>query len=283
MYFDGTIVISYLSNSAADGLAGLSEGAGLDPEFEETDLSEMDDCEFFDCNGNGIPDECDLDCGEPGGPCDVPGCGQSDDCQPNEIPDECDVAEGTSADNNGNGIPDECEVAAPVVVAEGSRYLAVTPQPPDSIWPVALLVTGDPDDPNVSCVSRYVQADGRPGGDPVFQTPAAWETVHVHGEAIIPQSTYLLQAEWQHGLTEAVSATTWAWCDINNDGLVNLADIMSIIMGYQGDFTNATVENLDQRSESCEPDGIISLPDIMAAVGAFQGESWYTSCSAPCP
>jgi hypothetical protein len=42
-----------------------------------------------DCNGNGIPDECDLDCGEPGGPCDVPGCGQSADCQPDGIPDEC--------------------------------------------------------------------------------------------------------------------------------------------------------------------------------------------------
>ena len=50
---------------------------------------------FVDCNSNGIPDECDLDCvatiGMTGGSCsDVyPGCG-------------------TSVDNNGNGIPDEC-------------------------------------------------------------------------------------------------------------------------------------------------------------------------------
>ncbi len=44
-----------------------------------------------DCNNNGIPDECDIDCGPPGGPCDVPGCGQSADCQPNGIPDECEL------------------------------------------------------------------------------------------------------------------------------------------------------------------------------------------------
>ena len=45
-----------------------------------------------DCNGNGIPDECDIDCGSPGGPCDVPGCGQSFDLNGNGVPDECDLA-----------------------------------------------------------------------------------------------------------------------------------------------------------------------------------------------
>ena len=40
-----------------------------------------------DCNGNGIPDECDLTCA---GPCTVyPGCGQSDDTNGDGIPDEC--------------------------------------------------------------------------------------------------------------------------------------------------------------------------------------------------
>jgi len=36
------------------------------------------------------------------------------DCQPNGIPDECDVAQGTSADVNGNDIPDECEDLRPI-------------------------------------------------------------------------------------------------------------------------------------------------------------------------
>ncbi len=54
-----------------------------------------DECEA-DCNQNGIPDECDIDCGEPGGPCDVPGCGQSADCNNNGIPDECEPGGATS-------------------------------------------------------------------------------------------------------------------------------------------------------------------------------------------
>lgn len=75
-----------------------------------------------DCNGNGVSDQCDVDCGTAGGFCDVPGCGQSQDCNGNirpddcetdcngnEVPDDCDVDEGGSLDCNANGVPDECE------------------------------------------------------------------------------------------------------------------------------------------------------------------------------
>ncbi|MCK4658114.1 MAG: hypothetical protein KAV82_01205 [Phycisphaerae bacterium] len=79
-----------------------------------------------DCNGNSIPDQCDLDCGQPGGECDVAGCGQSDDCNYNEVPDECesqedcngnsvldicDIYAGTSEDCQLNAIPDDCELS----------------------------------------------------------------------------------------------------------------------------------------------------------------------------
>ncbi len=57
-----------------------------------------------DCNANGVPDSCDLDCGEPGGPCDVPGCGTSADCARNCIPDECE------ADSDGDGVIDSCDL-----------------------------------------------------------------------------------------------------------------------------------------------------------------------------
>ena|GEM_PF-970998 len=63
-----------------------------------------------DCNGNGIPDECDIDCGPPGGDCDVTGCGESDDCNTNGIPDECDLASGASQDCQPNGTLDECDI-----------------------------------------------------------------------------------------------------------------------------------------------------------------------------
>jgi len=42
-----------------------------------------------DCNANGLDDRCDLDCGTPGGACDLAGCGQSHDCNANAVPDEC--------------------------------------------------------------------------------------------------------------------------------------------------------------------------------------------------
>ncbi|UCC31945.1 MAG: hypothetical protein JSU86_06635, partial [Phycisphaerales bacterium] len=94
MYFNGHIRLSYLSVAATGGLAGLSAGNGVDPEFLETDLSAAGAC---DCNGNGVPD--DLDIAE----------GTSQDCNDTGVPDDCDIAAGVSDDNNGNGIPDECD------------------------------------------------------------------------------------------------------------------------------------------------------------------------------
>ena len=63
-----------------------------------------------DCNTNGMPDECEPDCNTNGIPdeCDI-AAGTSADCNTNGIPDECDIREGNSADANTNGIPDECE------------------------------------------------------------------------------------------------------------------------------------------------------------------------------
>lgn len=44
-----------------------------------------------DCNSNGIDDACDIDCGPPGGPCDVPSCQLSSDADSNGVPDECQI------------------------------------------------------------------------------------------------------------------------------------------------------------------------------------------------
>lgn len=90
----------------------------------------------LDCNDNQIPDECDIDCGPPGGRCDVPGCGAREDCNSNGVPDECesrddcnnngeadicDLAMGTSPDCNSNKIPDECEVP-PLGIGEDCNF-----------------------------------------------------------------------------------------------------------------------------------------------------------------
>ncbi|GMU80234.1 MAG: hypothetical protein AMXMBFR47_01050 [Planctomycetota bacterium] len=52
-----------------------------------------------DCNGNRVPDECDIASGFDG------------DCNANAIPDSCDIAEGTAVDCDGNGVIDSCEIA----------------------------------------------------------------------------------------------------------------------------------------------------------------------------
>ncbi len=61
---------------------------------------------FDDCNNNGLPDICDVDCSWPCEECNVAGCGLSADCNTNNVPDECEP------DCNANGVPDDCELAA---------------------------------------------------------------------------------------------------------------------------------------------------------------------------
>lgn len=56
-----------------------------------------------DCNRNGVFDACELDCGQPGGPCDVAGCGTAQDCNLNSLPDSCEP------DNDSDGIIDACD------------------------------------------------------------------------------------------------------------------------------------------------------------------------------
>lgn len=61
-----------------------------------------------DCNGNGILDQCDLNCNSTCDGCNVFGCGESSDCNSNGVPDECDQ------DCNQNAIPDDCEPPEPI-------------------------------------------------------------------------------------------------------------------------------------------------------------------------
>ncbi len=58
-----------------------------------------------DCNDNGIIDDCEVDCGNPG--CGgVGGCGTADDCNDDDVPDDCQLI---GNDCNANTIPDDCE------------------------------------------------------------------------------------------------------------------------------------------------------------------------------
>jgi hypothetical protein len=65
-----------------------------------------------DCDGNGVPDECDPD------------------CNANGIPDTCDLLNGTSKDCNGNGILDECETGDSITATSAKYTPFDIDQPP---------------------------------------------------------------------------------------------------------------------------------------------------------
>ena len=107
----GTAVNSAGPQGSNDGLiqGGASWVGSTAPIFDVDVLA--------DCNGNGIPDECDLvtelDCNLNSVPdsCDLAN-GSSHDCNGNTVPDSCEIAANQVADCNANGIPDDCDIAS---------------------------------------------------------------------------------------------------------------------------------------------------------------------------
>jgi hypothetical protein len=97
------------------GGGGDCNGNGVPDECDVPPLCTGPGCST-DCNGNLIPDECEvaaLDCNGNGRPddCDI-ASGYSLDCNANGIPDECEVPPLGNHDCNGNGIPDDCDLAS---------------------------------------------------------------------------------------------------------------------------------------------------------------------------
>jgi len=71
-----------------------------------------------DCDGNGVPDECQPDCDHDGTPdvCELPPIGSGADCNANLIPDSCDLTDcdGSAwcSDCDDNRVPDGCQADA---------------------------------------------------------------------------------------------------------------------------------------------------------------------------
>ncbi len=117
---------------------------------------------FPDCNGNGIPDACDIDCGPAGGPCDLPGCGQSEDCNTNGVPDECE------ADADGDGVIDDCDACpdthvGDMIVIDGCDTGVADMMPADDGCSMAQRITqcaqgADNHGAFVSCVAHLTNA-----------------------------------------------------------------------------------------------------------------------------
>ncbi len=201
----------------------------------------------------------------------------------------------------------------PTVVAVGSRYVAILPEP--RVEPVGLLITGV--DPEVSCVSGHVDANGLLGGTaPAFQTSATWGTALARGEGLVSGKTYQVQTDCNQAqpgtsLSDPVLVTLWNYGDADNDLSVTILDITSAIDGFRNvlylpavscatDADCATQgpnficdtgvslclqvrpENVDIRGATvtCEPDTVVSILDIVAFVDVFRGTA--NACTGPC-
>lgn len=110
LFFDGTIAVTYLEVAAADGLAGISQGLGMPPDFIESDLSAYGGCSCPDADSDGICDAND-NCPSTANPLqeNADGDARGDACDncPNAVNDG-------QADGDSDGLGDVCDNCAAV-------------------------------------------------------------------------------------------------------------------------------------------------------------------------
>ena len=171
----------------------------------------MDICALLagepDCNGNAIPDSCDITAGTSA---DLDGNGVPDECDPdcngNSIPDGLDIMYGTSEDCQPDGIPDECQLG-------GKAYRDMTYALDDGTHEDSLGVTAGADH---IAIHHFVVADGAQTIDSIS---VAWGAV-----------------------TAGVDATVYLWSDPNGDGspadAVLLASAPTITANVDQDIFN---------------------------------------------
>ncbi|MHC5112069.1 MAG: hypothetical protein ACYTHJ_19575 [Planctomycetota bacterium] len=261
-----------------------------DGDVDSTDLDSFSDC-YTGPGGGDIGPDCangdfdqndTIDCVDFNAFVDawtdegVPAVPAVCDCNGNTINDVDDVAVGDLTDDDGNSVPDQCETQLPVAEAAGGRYLQITPLGEFSNTPVALELR------SLGCfqVVMYATAAGGLSPIPEFLTPAQWGAVTIHGAFIAPDSTYTVAADEGAGADGSILVSTWAWGDVNDNGIANFEDIQFVVQGFQGNFDSVDPANVDLLP--CEPNGIINFADIQAAVFGFQQMPFTNFCPEPC-
>lgn len=197
--------------------------------------------------------------------------------------------------------PWQCNLM-PAMVAGAGRCLEITP--PQSQRPMALLVSGDPWQPTVSCVSCYVQTDGRLGSTPVFQAWDAWGTIYACDAEILPETMYLVQCDFGDPGSPALSkesiATTGMWGDTAGffvdgsweppDGDPSILDVVAVLDAFKvlpgcPPLHRVDLVGIHEEGITCSPDRSIDIPDAVAALDAFKRLPFFDTvdCPIPCP
>lgn len=76
-------------------------------------------------------------------------------------------------------------------------------------------------------------------------------------------------------VSNEITITTWRWGDTNNDGVVNLDDILCELAAFSGNYSaTCTLYSADQIGGFFNPDRVVNLDDILAVLNAFSGQPY---------
>ncbi len=81
--------------------------------------------------------------------------------------------------------------------------------------------------------------------NPLYLTISEWGTLTIGDSKIRPAMIYGVQAVSTTAQSAIATATTWTWGDVNNDGIIDLADIFCELDGYRSDFSVCALEAVD--------------------------------------
>lgn len=161
--------------------------------------------------------------------------------------------------------------AVPLVTAVGSRYLSVQGNLSGTEEPISLGVTSAA----LPCLDSYVTTEGLLTTLPVIQSAKQWGQVYVADHESIPATMYSVRAINDSFVSNEITITTWRWGDTNNDGVVNLDDILCELAAFSGNYSaTCTLYSADQIGGFFNPDRVVNLDDILAVLNAFSGQPY---------
>jgi len=270
--------------------------------------------EIVDCNGNGIDDPCDVDCGTPGGTCDVPGCGLSADCDGDGVLEECQLPAPATAETDGHSrnrfvsfIPPGGGQQAAIRVRLVQLY---NPNPVPEVGGMPGYAAYEGEVRWVGPPTELPEANeqGPPFGGPTWMGAALqcqpyyrdWGTVgllHVYGAEILPDSTYDVQivrsvCDGQLDNESVYSAplvlTTARWGDValpfaatpETPAQPDFVDISAIVSKFVSGVEPPKVDTM-LRFNVPPVAASIDFRDIAACVNAFS--DWVYANDGPCP
>lgn len=267
---------------------------GLEPCVDTICLEETDRCS-----------ECasDTDCD------DGAFCNGTEQCLVGEcMPGAQPCAASETCDSMLDHCVDATACPAPTALADGNRYVSITPSP--GLNPVGLAMTpacqplgaafvGPPSEP-FSLATLLDQ------GTTLVLTPDEWGgPVHVTGDNVTPDTDFLVWAVCDRMgepiFSPALTVRTAVWGDVTGsfeegawtapNGIVDVtADIVAILDRFRALPTSLPVHRVDlvglgSGGPQCRPDGSIDIVDVTAALDAFGGRDFRppVGCSIPCP